>query len=173
MTTDLQLLYGPHEIAAIVERLAKEIKKDYCERKPVLLTVLKGAYVFTADLSRAIGIDLEIDFIQPSSYDNGTRPEDNVVLLRRLTENIRGRHVIIVEGIVDRGLTLQRVLKEVIDLKPASVKVCALLVRDGVNHDFTVHYRGESISNGFVVGYGMDMDGRYRQLKGLHILKEG
>jgi len=172
MTGNLVELVSPEEIGSLVRGLAEQIGRDYHGRRPVLVSVLKGAFVFTADLARAIEIDVEVDFIQPSSYGNGSVPAEDVALIRRLGGDIRGRDVIIVEGIVDRGHTLRRVMEEIRALGPASIKVCSLLVRKGLGHEVSVDYRGMVIPGGFVVGYGMDLGGKYRNLGGIYTIKE-
>ncbi len=173
MRDDLLPLLGKEEIGAIVRDLASKIRRDYRDKRPVLVSVLKGAFVFTADLVRELEMDVDLDFIQPSSYVNGTAPSEEVELVRGLGREVRGRHVIIVEGIVDRGRTLKRVMEEIGSLGPASIKVCSLLVRDGLGHEARVEYTGRTLQEGFVVGYGMDLDGRYRNLGAIYTLKTG
>jgi hypoxanthine phosphoribosyltransferase len=172
MTRDLERLLTPKDIGSVVGRLAEVIREDYRDKNPVLISVLKGAFVFTADLARTLDIDLEVDFIQPSSYRDGKEPSGDVALIKRLESDVSGRHVIIVEGIVDRGLTLKKVMEEIGRQGPASLRVCSLLVREGLGADVRVDYAGISVAQGFVVGYGMDLDGRYRNLGGIYRLKE-
>ncbi len=172
MRRDLERLLTPQDIGSVVGRLAEAIREDYSGKNPVLVSVLKGAFVFTADLARALDMDLEVDFIQPSSYREGRTPSEKVVLIRGLGGDVRGRHVIIVEGIVDRGHTLRKVMEEIQGQGPASLRVCSLLVREGLGPDLTVDYRGMTVGEGFVVGYGMDLKGRYRSLGGIYRLKE-
>ncbi|MFQ5428442.1 MAG: phosphoribosyltransferase [Thermodesulfobacteriota bacterium] len=167
---DLTPLFSPREISTIIDGLARDIREDYSGKNPVLIGLLKGAYVFIADLTRAIGMDLEVEFIQPSSYRKGTESREVVELVHSLKADVMGRHVLIIDAIVDRGATLRKVAKEVSALGPASIKVCSLLVRDGVEHGVRVDYIGRPLTAGFVVGYGMDLDGKYRQLKGLYTL---
>jgi len=172
MREELIPMLTPHEIAVIVERLAGEIREDYIGRAPVLIGLLKGAFVFMADLARAIDMDIEVEFIQPSSYREDTTSSEEVVLIHSLKGDVRGRHVIIIDGIVDRGATLRKVFKEIRALGPETIKVCSLLARDGVEHGVKVDYMGLAIPAGFIVGYGMDMGGRYRQLKGIYTLQD-
>jgi len=173
MRKDIIPLLTPGEISAIVEGLARDIGRDYAGRCPVLIGLLKGAFVFMADLARALDMDIEVEFIQPSSYSSGMESSKKVELIHSLKGDVRGRHVVIIDGIVDKGATLRKVFQEVSALGPASIKVCSLLVREGEKHGVKVDYKGRSIPAGFVVGYGMDMDGRYRQLKGIYTLKKG
>jgi len=168
MRKGLVPLLRADEIAAIVEGLAEEIREDYIGKVPVLIGLLKGAFVFIADLARALDMDIEVEFIQPSSYKEGSAASEEVELVHSLKGDINDRHVLIIDGIVDRGATLRKVFQEVSALGPASIKVCSLLVREGVKHEVKVDYRGLEIPAGFVVGYGMDMGGRYRHLKGIY-----
>jgi len=171
---DLAPLLSASDISGIVENLAKKIRKDYPGRTPVLIGLLKGAFIFMADLTRALDMELEVEFIQPSSYTEGTSASgEEVVLVHSLKGDVRDRHVLLIDGIVDRGATLRKVHSEVSALGPASIKVCSLLVRKGVEHGVCVDYIGMDIPAGFVVGYGMDMNGRYRHLKGIYTLKSG
>ncbi len=169
---NLAPLLSASDISGIVEGLAKEIRRDYPGKSPVLIGLLKGAFIFMADLTRALDMEIEVEFIQPSSYSEGTTASmEEVVLVHSLKGDVEGRHVILIDGIVDRGATLRKVHNEVSALGPASIKVCSLLVREGVEHGIGVDYVGMAIPAGFVVGYGMDMGGRYRHLKGIFTLK--
>ncbi len=172
MNETLSPLMTQEEIGSIVSRLAGRIRRDYEGMTPVLVAVLKGAFVFTADLARALDMDIEIDFIQPSSYNDGSAPSAEVALLKRPAGLIKGRHVIVVEGIVDRGVTLKRVMEDLSALGPASIRVCSLLVREGLHHGASIDYIGRTVPQGFVVGYGMDLDERFRHLRGIYTLKE-
>jgi len=170
MRKGLVPLLRADEIAAIVEGLAEDIREDYRGRVPVLVGLLKGAFVFIADLARTLDMDIEVEFIQPSSYKEGSAASREVELVHSLKGDIKDRDVIIVDGIVDSGATLRKVVKEVLALGPASVKACSLLVRKDVKRLVNIDYRGLEIPAGFVVGYGMDLDGRYRHLKGIYTL---
>jgi len=168
MRKGLVPLLSADKLRAIVEGLAEEIREDYIGKVPVLVGLLKGAFVFIADLARALDMDIEVEFIQPSSYKEGSTATEEVELVHSLKGDIKDRDVIIVDGIVDSGATLRKVVKEVRDLEPASVKVCSLLVRKDVKRLVKIDYRGLEIPAGFVVGYGMDLGGRYRHLKGIY-----
>ncbi|MBI5643689.1 MAG: hypoxanthine phosphoribosyltransferase [Deltaproteobacteria bacterium] len=170
MTGNLKLIIPPDEILEIVTGLAAEIEKDCAVGTPVLLGVLKGAFVFLSDLARAFSRHVEIDFIQASSYGDRDTPSRDVLITGGPSIDIKGRDVIIVEGIVDRGVTAKAVTGYLKSKGPASLKTCALLLRHshrGVNID----YIGRRIDEGFVVGYGMDYKGRYRNLPGIYIIK--
>ncbi len=164
----------PEEIAGIVGRLSGAIRADYAGKDPVLIGVLKGAFVFMADLVKALdGMELEVDFIQAASYGERDEPSHEVLITRDLTMEIKGRHVIVVEGIIDRGLTVHAVLDHLLSKEPASISLCALLLRDSHRTGREVEYSGRRIGEGFVVGYGMDYKGRHRNLPGVWLLDAG
>ncbi len=152
----------------MVNRLAGEIRRDFPSKNPVFVGALKGAFVFLADLVRAVKMPLEVDFIQTASYGKQHAPSSEVTITRDLTLDIRERHVIIVEGIIDRGTTARAVIKHLEANAPASLSLCALLARDGHAKDVQVNYVGARIGEGFVVGYGMDYHEHYRALPGLY-----
>lgn len=168
----LKELIAPAEIERIVERLANEIGRDYRGQNPLLVCALKGAVVFLADLMRALDMEFDIDFIQPSCYPVGTEPTTNVTIKKDITTKITGRNVIVVEDIIDRGKSARAVTKYLLQSAPASVKVATLLLRESSNEEpYWPHYVGTRIPDGFVVGYGMDYSERYRGLKGIFILE--
>ncbi|MBI5588053.1 MAG: hypoxanthine phosphoribosyltransferase [Deltaproteobacteria bacterium] len=166
----MRLFIPPEEIRAIVRRLAKEIRSDYAAKDPVLIGVLKGACVFLADLAREIDSPLEIDFVQTSGYGKRDTPAEKVAVSRELSSDIKGRDVIVVDGIIDRGRTVAALLKYLSAKEPASVRICALLLRDGGAHEVNIDYVGATIKAGFVVGYGMDYRERYRNLPAIYFL---
>jgi hypoxanthine phosphoribosyltransferase len=170
--TSLKPFIEPEEIREIVERLAGVIRADYTGKNPVLIGVLKGAFIFLADLARALeGMDLEVDFIQAASYGRRDEPSFEVLITRDLTEEIRDRHVIVVEGIIDRGRTMHAVLDHLTSKKPATLSLCTLLLRDSHQTGREVAYFGKRIGEGFVTGYGMDYKGRYRNLPGIYVIE--
>ena len=154
--------------SAIMERVAQigaQITSDYSGEALLLVAVLRGAFIFMADLCRAIDLPLEVDFMAVSSYGNEQASSGVVRILKDLEEDLTGRHVIIVEDIIDSGLTLSYLRRNLRNRDAASVEVCALLVREGrqtVNE--TLAYIGFEIPPDFVVGYGLDVSGRYRNL---------
>lgn len=152
----------------MVNRLAGEIRHDFPSKNPVFIGALKGAFVFLADLVRAIKMPLEIDFIQTASYGKQHAPSEAVLITRDVSIDIRERHVIIVEGIIDRGTTALAIIKHLEAKSPASLTLCALLVRDGHAKGVQVDYVGARIGEGFVVGCGMDYHEHYRALPGLY-----
>ena len=148
-----------------VAELGAEITADYAGRAPLLVGVLKGAIMFMADLARCIDLPVELDFMAVSSYGNATKSSGVVRIVKDLDLDLSGRHVLIVEDIIDSGLTLGYLRKNLLARNPASVEVCALLVREGQQaRDPDLRYVGFRIPPDFVVGYGLDVDDRYRNL---------
>jgi hypoxanthine phosphoribosyltransferase len=149
-----------------IAALGKEITADYGGRSPLLLVgVLKGAFMFMSDLARAIDLPVEFDFMAVSSYGSATKTSGVVRIVKDLDLDLTGRHVVLVEDIVDSGLTLSYVRKNLRARNPASLEVCALLVREGLQkHDPQLRYVGFRIPADFVIGYGLDVDERYRNL---------
>ncbi len=154
-----------------IQELGADISKDYAGEKPLMIAVLNGSFIFAADLFRAVTIDATISFVKLASY-KGTTSTGNVVTAIGLEENLRGRHVIIVEDIIDTGKTLSAFLPEIYERGPASVKIATFLVKpDALQYDVKADYTGFEIENKFVVGYGLDYDGHGRNLPDLHVLK--
>lgn len=145
------------QIAARVAELGREIASDYAGSTPMFVAVLKGAFVFMADLVRAVDLDVEVDFMALSSYGRSTETSGVVRILMDLTESVEGRDVVIVEDIVDTGLTLSYLEEHLATAGAKSVEVCALLVREGRQHAGSqIKYVGFEIPPAFVVGYGLD-----------------
>jgi hypoxanthine phosphoribosyltransferase len=161
---------GPVVVTAeqLEERIAalgKEITEDYQGRAPLLVGVLKGAFMFMSDLARAVALPVEFDFMAVSSYGSATKTSGVVRIVKDLDLDLSGRHVILVEDIVDSGLTLSYVRKNLLARGPASLEVCALLVREGLQkRDPELRYVGFRIPPDFVIGYGLDIGERYRNL---------
>ena len=157
-----------------VAELGADISRDYADadRPPLLVCVLKGAYPFVADLARAIDLAVDVDFMAVSSYGSATQTSGVVRILKDLDVDIAGRHVLVVEDIVDSGLTLRYLRRNLGVRNPASVEVCALLLKEGLQReDPDVKYIGFRIPNEFVIGYGLDVDERYRNLPEIRIYK--
>ncbi|MCU1500061.1 MAG: hypoxanthine phosphoribosyltransferase [Acidimicrobiales bacterium] len=154
--------------AALQTRIAElgaQITSDYAGRAPLLVGVLKGAFLFMADLAREIGLPVEFDFMAVSSYGNATKSSGVVRIVKDLDLDLSGRDVLIVEDIIDSGLTLAYLRKNLLARHPHSVEVCALLVREGLQKtDTDLRYVGFEIPPDFVVGYGLDVAERYRNL---------
>lgn len=148
-----------------IRELGKEITSDYAGDPPLLVGILKGAFMFMADLARAIDLPVEFDFMAVSSYGSATRTSGVVRILKDLDIDLTGRHVLVVEDIVDSGLTLAYLRKNLLARGPASLEVCALLVREGLQKtDPDLKYVGFHIPPDFVIGYGLDVAERYRNL---------
>ena len=153
------------ELQERVASLGKDVTSDYAGRPPLLVGVLKGAFMFMSDLARAIDLPVEFDFMAVSSYGSATRTSGVVRIMKDLDIDLTDRHVLIVEDIVDSGLTLAYLRKNLRARNPASLEVCALLVKEGLQRvDPDLKYVGFRIPDRFVIGYGLDVDERYRNL---------
>ena len=153
---------------ARIAALGAEISRDYEGKRPLFIGILNGAFIFAADLFRALTIEAEISFIKLASY-KGTSSTGHVVTAIGLEEKLAGRHVIILEDIVDTGKTLHAFLPEIAQRGPASLKIATLLTKlDALTHDVRPDYVGFAIRDKFVVGYGLDYDGLGRQLPALY-----
>jgi hypoxanthine phosphoribosyltransferase len=160
-----EMVVDAEALQARVRELGTQITLDYSDRDPLLICVLKGAVMFMADLSRAIALPVEIDFMAVSSYGSSTRSSGVVRIVKDLDIDLTGRHVIIVEDIVDSGLTLSYLRRTLAARGAASLEVCALLVREGLQKtDEELRYVGFRIPPKFVVGYGLDFAEKYRNL---------
>ena len=177
MREKLVLLLPKEEIAKAVCRLAEDIRTDYQGKSPLLVGVLKGAFMFLADLVRQIPPPLSVDFIRASSYGASTETSGKVKVVHALDSPVKGRDVLLVEDIVDTGLTTRFLLDYLSRKKPASLKLCALLDkrerRSRLAGPVQIDYLGFTVPNRFVVGYGIDVDQRYRNLPDIYyVLKE-
>lgn len=170
MNPSLKLIIPPDEIKGAVKRVASELENDYAGKDPVLVGVLKGAFLFMSDLMRELKIPVEADFIQASCYGTREIPSSEVVITRDLTMDLKGRDIIIIEGIIDRGHTARALTRHLGDRDPASISICSLLVRKRAPEDALPKYTGFVIDEGFVVGYGMDYKEHYRGLPGLYMI---
>ncbi|MCU1458051.1 MAG: hypoxanthine phosphoribosyltransferase [Actinomycetia bacterium] len=160
-----RIVVGEEELQAMVRSLGRRITDDYQGRPPLLVGVLKGAFVFMSDLARAIELPVEFDFMAVSSYGSATRTSGVVRILKDLDLDLTGRHVLIVEDIVDSGLTLAYLRKNLAARGPASLEVCTLLLKEGLQKtEPDLKYIGFTIPPAFVVGYGLDVGERYRNL---------
>jgi hypoxanthine phosphoribosyltransferase len=165
-----RVVIGADDLAARVRHLGREITADYAGRPPLLVGVLKGAFVFMSDLAREIGLPVELDFMAVSSYGEATRSSGVVRIVKDLETDIRDRDVLLVEDIVDSGLTLKYLRRLLGDRGPRSLEVCALLVREGASTD-DVRYVGFPIPPDFVVGYGLDVAQHYRELDSIRVFE--
>jgi hypoxanthine phosphoribosyltransferase len=158
------------EIADRVTALGAQITADYEGRPPLLVGVLKGAFVFLADLARAIDLPVEMDFMAVASYGSATKTSGVVRIAKDLDIDLTGRHVIVIEDILDSGLTLSYLRKSLLARGPASLAICTLLQKTGQQRaSFEVDYVGFEIAPRFVIGYGLDVAERYRNLPDLRL----
>ena len=165
------VLISKEQIAEKIAELARRIEADYVDQRPLLVGVLKGAVMVMADLARELRIHVDMDWMAVSSYGAGTKSSGVVRILKDLDTDLTGRHVLIVEDIIDSGLTLSWLLGNLESRGAASVRICALLRKpDAARVDVHVEYLGFDIPNEFVVGYGLDYAERYRNLKGVAVL---
>ena len=168
-----EVILSEEDIKSIVSRMGAEITRDYEGKNPLLVTVLKGAVIFTADIMRAISCPVAVDFMAVSSYGDGVKSSGVVRILKDLDAKIEGRDVLIVEDILDSGITLSYLIKMLESRNPKSVKVAAFLVKDVEGKKPAVHpeYVGTHVPDAFIVGYGLDYAERYRNLPYIGVLK--
>jgi hypoxanthine phosphoribosyltransferase len=168
-----RVLVEADDLARRVRELAVEVSSDYAGKSLILVGVLKGAIFFVADFMRALEVQCEVDFMAVASYGSSTKSSGVVRILKDLDAVIEGRHVLIVEDIVDSGLTLQYLLRNLAGRNPASLEVCALLLKPGSRKvDLEPRYVGFEIPDEFVVGYGLDHAERYRNLPFVAVLND-
>ncbi len=168
-----RVLYSEQEIRARVGAMGEILAREYAGKNPVLVNILKGGFIFLADLIRSMDIDCEVDFMVVSSYEDKTESSGVVRILSDLGLNIEGRHVVIVEDIVDTGLTLDYLRELLLARNPASLKIVTLLDKfEKRCIDVPIDLVGFRIPNEFVVGYGLDFDQRYRNLPYITRLEE-
>ncbi|WP_288530476.1 hypoxanthine phosphoribosyltransferase [uncultured Secundilactobacillus sp.] len=173
MNNDIErVLFSQEDIQAACRRLGAQISRDYKGKKPVVVGVLKGAILFMVDLIKEMDIMTEVDFLDVSSYHGGVASTGSITLNREIETDISGRHVIIVEDIIDTGLTLQYMLNYLNAHHVASAKVCTLLDKpEGRKVTAKADYVGFNVPNEFVVGYGLDYQEFYRNLPYVGVLK--
>jgi len=171
VTRTLKPFITERRLQARVRALGRRIRSDYAGRDLVLVGILKGSFIFMADLARAIQIPLTCDFMRVSSYGTGTVSSGKIRVEFDLSHPVKGKDVLLVEDIVDTGWTLNHVLNELLKKKPASLKLAALLHKPARTRvDVPIDYLGFTIPDRFVVGYGLDFDGRYRNLPHVAVL---
>jgi hypoxanthine phosphoribosyltransferase len=169
-----EVLIDEQTLRARVEELGEEVSRDYADREPLLIGVLKGAVFFMADLMRQLTVPCEVDFMAISSYGAATDSSGVVRILKDLDINIEGRDVLVVEDIIDSGLTLGYLMRNLEAREPASLEVCALMTKPERRQiDVPVRYVGFEIPNRFVIGYGLDFGERYRNLPYVGVLDPG
>jgi len=167
-----RILFTKEEIEAAVKKLAAEIKQEYQDKYPLLICVLKGSFMFMADLIRLLEFPLEVEFIRLSSYGRGRESSGRIKVVQGLRSRVRGRDVLVVEDIVDTGLTTGFLLDYLGKKKPASLRLCALTDKPSRRQvPVTIDYLGFTVPNKFVVGYGLDWDEKFRNLPDICFLE--
>jgi len=167
-----QILYSEDQIKFRVLQLAQQINNDYQDRYPVFVGVLKGVFIFMADLLRNIIIDCDVDFLAISNYSSDSRKRGVVRLVKDLDIPIEGRHVLFIEDVIDTGLTLNYILRSLRERNPASLEVCTLFDKPSRRLiEIPIRYKGFDLPDKFIVGYGLDFNERYRNLPFVGILK--
>jgi hypoxanthine phosphoribosyltransferase len=170
----LKKLFSKDEINDAVKRLASLIENDYHDEKIVFVCLLKGSFMFTSDLIRHIHNPSRVDFLRASSYGSGTNSKGEVTITKDIEEDIEGENVIIIEDIIDSGLTLARVRDMLGERKPKSLRICALLDKRARRKvEIEGDYVGFTLEDGFVVGYGIDFAEMYRSLPDIYLVVEG
>jgi hypoxanthine phosphoribosyltransferase len=165
------ILYSRESIAAEVERLGAEISRDFADQEVMLIGVLKGSFIFIADLIRAIKIPTVVDFVRLASYGSETSTSGIIEFRKGLEMPIRGRHVIIIEDIVDSGYTLETLYHKLLLQEPQSLKICTLIdKRRRREVEIEADYVGITMDDGFIIGYGLDHDERYRNLPDIYLV---
>jgi hypoxanthine phosphoribosyltransferase len=168
----LTLLFTRDEIATTVKRLAAEIGQDYRDKHPILIGILKGSFMFLADLIRLFDFPLEVEFIRLSSYGSGKSP-GKIKLVQGTQSEIKDRHVLVIEDIIDTGRTTAFVLDYLKQKRPASLKLCTLTDKPTRRKvPVNIDYLGLTVPNKFIVGYGIDWDERFRYLPGIYTIED-
>jgi hypoxanthine phosphoribosyltransferase len=166
MSSQPKVLITQDEISQAVARLASEIRQDYQGKQPLLIGILKGSFVFMADLIRELGLPVEVDFVKLSSYGSGTETSGKVKVVQGLKTKVKGRDVLVVEDIVDTGLTVSFLLDYLRKKKPASLKLCALTDKPSRHKaPVAIDYLGFTVPDKFIVGYGIDWNEKFRYLR--------
>lgn len=167
-----RVLITEEQIRSRIAELGEELTRDYADKNPIFLGVLRGVVIFYADMVRAVPIPCEFDFMAVSSYGSGTQSSGNINISKDMTIDVHGRHVVILEDILDTGRTLQAVCRLLEHRGVASLRICALLDKPARRTvDITADYTGFTVPNEFVVGYGLDYNDQYRNLPYVGVLK--
>jgi hypoxanthine phosphoribosyltransferase len=166
MSPQPKVLITQDKIRQAVAKLAAEIRRDYQGKQPLLIGILKGSFIFMADLVRELGLPVEVDFIKLSSYGTGTETSGKVKIVQGLKTPIKSRDLLVVEDIVDTGLTVSFLMDYLRKKKPASLKLCALTDKPSRHKvPVTIDYLGFTVPNKFIVGYGIDWNEKFRYLR--------
>ena len=168
----LSILFTSDDIEATVNRLAAEIRRDYLTKHPILIAILKGSFMFLADLIRQLDFPLEIEFVRLSSYGRGTKSSGKIRVMLDVQAEIKDRHILVIEDIIDTGLTSVFLLDYLSKKKPASLKLCTLTDKPSRRQvPVNINYRGLTVPDKFIVGYGLDWDERFRNLPDLYAVE--
>jgi hypoxanthine phosphoribosyltransferase len=168
----LPILIGRESIAAGIKKLSKEISLDYSSKNPVLLGILKGSFIFMSDIARSLNFPLEIDFISLCSY-KGSQSDGDVKLLQWPRISLNNRHILIIEDIIDTGITMEWCMRRLKQESPASIKLCALLDKPSRHKTaINIDYLGFSVPDKFIVGYGLDYNEEFRNLPDICYLEK-
>lgn len=169
----LSVLFTKDKIAATVNKLAAEIRQDYLSKNPILIAVLKGSFMFLADLIRRLDFPLEVEFIRLSSYGGGRESSGKIKVVQDIQSEVRGRHVLVIEDILDTGLTAGFLLDYLSQKKPGSLKLCVLTDKPARRKTpVNIDYRGLTVPDKFIVGYGLDWDERFRHLPDIYVVED-
>ncbi len=169
----LEMLLGRKAIDDSVKKLASEINHDYAGKNLLVIGILKGSFIFVADLVRQLEMPVEVDFVQCASYGPGTESCGKMKVVKRLKRSVEGSHVLLVEDIIDTGLTTYCIMNYLRRKKPASLRLCALADKPARRRKrVDIDYRGFEVPDKFIVGYGLDCDEKYRNLPDFYVLKK-
>ena len=168
----LRVLVTRAEIESTVKKLAADVTRDYKDKSPILVGILKGSFMFMADLVRHLDFPLDIEFVRLSSYGSGQQTSGKVKMLQGLKLDVKDRHVLVVEDIVDTGITVAFFLDYLKERKPASVRLCALTDKPARHRvSVKIDYTGITVPDKFLVGYGLDCDEKYRNLPDICVME--
>ncbi|MBN1367985.1 MAG: hypoxanthine phosphoribosyltransferase [Dehalococcoidales bacterium] len=169
---ELKILFSFKEIEATVNRLAEQIRKDYYDKNPVIISILKGSFVFTADLVRRLDFPMEVEFVRLASYGKGQTSSGKIIVKQGLHFPIKNRNILIVEDIIDTGYTLSFLIDYLKKREPLSIKLCALADKPSRRQvPIAIDYLGFTVPNKFIVGYGIDYSEKYRYLPDICVLE--
>ena len=167
---EFEIFIPNSKINIAIQNVANQMNIDYKNKKPLFVVILNGAFMFAADLMKKLDIECEVSFVKLSSYE-GTKSTEKVKKIIGLNESIAGRHIIIVEDIIDTGITMEHLLEELGALNPHDIKISTLLFKpDAFRKDYKIDYVGLDIPNDFILGYGLDYDGFARNLPDIYKL---
>ena len=170
----LRILFNRQEIAATVSRLSAEISQDYHDKYPLMIGILKGSFMFMADLLRHLDFPLEVDFIGLASYGGGRQTSGKIKVVKGLQSPVKGREVLVIEDIIDTGLTTGFCLDYLRQKKPTSLKLCTLTNKPARRQvPVTIDYLGFTVPNKFLVGYGLDLNQKFRNLPDICFIEDG